>query len=69
MVFQTADLREEFTAAKGFACPDFVHSVCHVIPHVGDNEVLGLLGVEFRLLIVLLDGLALVQDSWYRSGE
>ena len=68
MVFQTADLREQFAASIGFACPDFVHSVRHVIPHVGDNEVFGLLSVEFQLVVVLLDGLALIQDALQRLG-
>ena len=60
VVFQTADLSEQFAAAMGLTSPNLVHSVRHVIPHVGDNEVLGLLRVELPFVIVLLDGLALV---------
>ena len=66
VVFQTADLREEFAAAMGLTSPDLVHSVRHIVPHVGDNEVLGLLGIELLLVVELLDGLAPVVDAWHR---
>ena len=58
MIFQTAYLRKQFAAAGCFACPNFVHSVRRVVPHIGDYEVLGLLRIKLRVRGVLPDGSA-----------
>ena len=59
VVFQAADLGEQFTARWSLAGPDFIHPVCHVVPHIGDDEVSCFMRAEFLLLGLLPDGLAL----------
>ena len=43
VVLEATYLREKFAAVRRFARPNFVHSICHSVPHVGDYEVSRLL--------------------------